>query len=257
MSEATEGPGLDAAALDLVRGQVASRWQETPPEQMTERRIAMRQVAESMRSIIDRLVATAAPTELIVEMVDQLADIAAQLEGWPHGTLYEGFAEAANAGADPHAMFEHSPFIGRANPLAPPILLAEVDGRVEGKVHFGSAYEGPPGCVHGGYIAGAFDELLGATQSLSGNPGMTARLTVNYRSPTPLLRDLRMVGALTRVDGRKIFTNGWLYCTDDDGSERLCAESEGLFISMDFARFAALKTLREQAERDRLEGLDA
>ena len=68
-------------------------------------------------------------------------------------------------------MFEHSPFIGRANPLAPPIRLQEVDGHLEGQVRFGSAYEGPPGCVHGGYIAGAFDELLGATQSLSGSPG--------------------------------------------------------------------------------------
>ena len=28
-------------------------------------------------------------------------------------------------------------------------------------------YEGPPQAVHGGYIAGLFDELLGAVQSLS------------------------------------------------------------------------------------------
>jgi acyl-coenzyme A thioesterase PaaI-like protein len=253
-SGAAESAELD---LDLVRAEVAARWHETPVEELTERRVAMRSVADSMRSIIDRLVATAAPTELIVEMVEQLASIAGQLESWPHGTLYEGFAEAANAGADPHAMFEHSPFIGRANPLAPPMRLAEVDGRVEGHVRFGSAYEGPPGCVHGGYVAGAFDELLGATQSLSGNPGMTARLIVNYRTPTPLQRDLRMVGELTRVEGRKIFTNGWLYCTEPDGTERLCAESEGLFISMDFGRFAALKTLREQAERERLGDAEA
>jgi acyl-coenzyme A thioesterase PaaI-like protein len=252
MSDAIEGSAPDGLDLELVKAEVAQRWKETPPEQLNERRVAMRSVADSMRSIIDRLVATAAPTELIVEMVDQLASIAGQLESWPHGTLYEGFAEAANAGADPHAMFEHSPFIGRANPLAPPISLAEVDGHLEGRVRFGSAYEGPPGCVHGGYIAGAFDELLGATQSLSGNPGMTARLTVNYRTPTPLLTELRMIGELTRVEGRKIFTHGSLYCTDPDGTERLCAESEGLFIAIDFGRFAAMKSLREQAERDRL-----
>ena len=116
-------------------------------------------------------------------------EIAGQLDDWPHGTLYEGFAEAANAGADPHAMFEHSPFIGRANPLAPPMLPARGRRRASRvEVRFGSAYEGPPGCVHGGYIAGAFDELLGATQSLSGNPGMTARLTVNYRTPDAAAR---------------------------------------------------------------------
>ena len=31
---------------------------------------------------------------------------------------------------------------------------------------FGAAYEGPPGSVHGGIIAAAFDEVLGMTQSL-------------------------------------------------------------------------------------------
>ena len=50
-----------------------------------------------------------------------------------------------------------------------------------------------------------------------------------------------MRGELTGVEGRKIFTNGWLYATEADGTERLCAEAEGLFISIDFGRFAALK----------------
>ena len=202
---------------------------------MTSRRVEMRRLADSMRIIMERLVATAAPTETIIEVADQLARAALAFDHWPHGTLYEGFAEAANAGGDPHAMFEHSPFIGRANPLAPPMRLLDIDGVVHGQVIFGSAYEGPPGCVHGGYIAGAFDELLGATQSLSGNPGMTGRLTVNYRSPTPLHAELHLVGELTKVEGRKIFTEGRLFAIEPDGSERLCAEAEGLFIGIDFA----------------------
>ena len=37
---------------------------------------------------------------------------------------------------------------------------------------FGSAYEGPPGCVHGGFVAAAFDEVLGFVQSLGGQPGL-------------------------------------------------------------------------------------
>jgi len=239
---------------ELVKSPIYSRWHEPPPEQMTERRIEMRDLAGSVRTIIDRLVATAAPTELIVELAAQLRRTASQLDDWPHGTQYEGFAEAANAGSDPHALFEHSPFIGRSNPLAPPMALREVDGVLEGEVTFGSAYEGPPGCVHGGYIAGAFDELLGATQSLSGNPGMTARLIVNYRSPTPLHTELRFRGELTGVEGRKIFTTGTLSAVEPDGTERLCAEAEGLFVSMDLGGFATLKSARERAERDRIEG---
>jgi hypothetical protein len=34
-----------------------------------------------------------------------------------------------------------------------------------------------------------------------------------------------------RVEGRKIFTSGTLHAGDD-----LCAEAEGLFISVDFSR---------------------
>lgn len=253
-SESTPDEAAASASRDLIRNSLYGRWQEPPPDQMTSRRVEMRRLADSMRIVMERLVATAAPTETIIEVADQLARAALAFDHWPHGTLYEGFAEAANAGGDPHAMFEHSPFIGRANPLAPPIRLMDIGGVVHGQVIFGSAYEGPPGCVHGGYIAGAFDELLGATQSLSGNPGMTARLTVNYRSPTPLHAELHLVGELTRVEGRKIYTEGRLFAVQPDGPEQLCAEAEGLFIGIDFTRFADLKAAREEAERDRLEG---
>ena len=70
---------------------------------------------------------------------------------------------------------------------------------------------------------------------------MTGRLTVSYRSPTPLATELRFVGWLERVEGRKIFTRGELWAGD-----RLCAEAEGLFISIKAGQFADLK-----AERDR------
>jgi acyl-coenzyme A thioesterase PaaI-like protein len=126
--------------------------------------------------------------------------------------------------------------------------LQEIDGKVHGRVVFGSAYEGPPGCVHGGYVAGAFDEVLGATQSLSGAPGMTGTLTVRYRSPTPLRSELHFIGELTKVEGRKIFTEGRLYA-----GERLCAEAEGLFISIDPAKFVELKRQRDAMEAERAE----
>ena len=52
-------------------------------------------------------------------------------------------------------------------------------------------YEGPPLAVHGGYIAGLFDELLGAVQSLSQTgTGYTAKLEIKYRSLTPIDEEL-------------------------------------------------------------------
>lgn len=232
---------------ELIRSALYSRWQEPPTSQMTTRMVEMRRLADSMRIIIERLVATAAPTEAIIDAADELARVALAFDRLQVGTRYEGFAEAANAGADLRASFEHSPFIGRANPLAPPITLQDIDGIVHGRAFFGSAYEGPPGCVHGGYVAGAFDELLGATQSLSGSPGMTGTLTVRYRSPTPLHAELHFIGELKRIEGRKIFTEGRVYA-----GERLCAEAEAVFISIDFSKFAQLHADRQNAEQIRL-----
>ena len=100
-------------------------------------------------------------------------------------------------------------------------------GAVVGDVRYTDPYEGPPGCVHGGFIAAGFDEMLGFAQSLSGQPGMTGRLLVSYRSPTPLHQPVRYEGRVDRVEGRKIFTVATLHHGDT-----LCAEAEGLFISM-------------------------
>jgi hypothetical protein len=209
--------------------------------EVTPRRAEMRRLADAMRLVLHRLVMSSAPIEELEAAADALEAVAARFEGFEQeGTVYEGFNESANAG-DPLAFFDHSPMIGKANPLAPPIeLWLGDDGLMHGTAIFGAAYEGPPGCVHGGFVAAAFDEVLGSTQSLSGSPGMTGRLTVHYRKPTPLHTELRFEGELVNVDGRKISTIGRLYAGDV-----LTAEAEGLFISIDFAKFAALKALRD------------
>ena len=207
---------------------------------VTPRRAEMRRMGTAMRAVIERLVATTAPEDALAQAATALEAIAADLAQYPQGRVFEGFAETANAG-DPHAFFDHSPIIGQANPIAPPINLAVEDGVIVGRVRYGSAYEGPPGCVHGGHIAAAFDEVLGMTQSLSGTPGMTGTLTVRYRRPTPLHTDLRFVGRLDRVEGRKIFTHGESYNGDEQ-----TAEAEAVFISVDFSRFGELLEKRQQ-----------
>lgn len=205
----------------------------------TPRRVELRRLADAARLVIDRLVGTEAPDDVITAVTADLEAAAARLAGYHQGSLY-GFAESANAGADPEAMFDHSPFMGTANPLAPPMTLELTDGRILGHVTFGAAYEGPPGCVHGGYVAGVFDELLGATQSLAGAPGMTGTLSIRYESPTPLNVELRLEGELDRVEGRKTFTVGRMFAGDT-----LTATATGLFISLRPGRFADLVVERE------------
>ena len=214
---------------------LSSMWLESDVD---ERHLQMRRMADAGRELIERLVATSAPLDVLEEATRQLETAVALLDGYPHGRLYEGFAETPLSG-NPKAMFEHSPVMGRANPLAPPLKLEIRDGAVHGTAVFGSAYEGPPDSVHGGYVACAFDELLGMAQSLGGNPGMTGTLTIRYRRPTPLHTELRFEGVYERSEGRKTFTTGRCYAGDT-----LTAEAEGLFISVDFSRIAAMMARR-------------
>ena len=94
--------------------------------------------------------------------------------------------------------------------------------------------------MHGGFVAAAFDEVLGYTQSLSGAPGMTGTLTVRYRKPTPLHEELLFEASLVRVDGRKIFTQATV-----SAGGVLTAEAEGIFVS---ARPGSMQELMEQRE---------
>jgi acyl-coenzyme A thioesterase PaaI-like protein len=207
-----------------------------------------RRLADAMRLVIERLVASNAPEDELRRAADQLERYAEHLQTHPRLRHFQGYAESANAG-DIAAFFDQSPLIGLANPLAPPIRLAKTGERsAEGRVSFGSAYEGPPGCVHGGFVAAAFDEVLGFTQSLGGSPGFTGTLVVRYRVPTPLHTELRFDGRIDRIEGRKTFATGQVFA-----GELLCAESEAIFVSASPERFRKLLEERERWESRRAE----
>jgi acyl-coenzyme A thioesterase PaaI-like protein len=195
---------------------------------------AKRRLAAAMRQVIDRLVTSDAPQAELEAAADALERYAEQLAKHPRRKLPAGFSEVANAG-DVAGFFDMSPLIGLSNPMSPPIRL-RVDGdTVRGTATFGAAYEGPPGHVHGGFVAAAFDEVLGFAQSITGNPGMTGTLTIRYRKPTPLYTELQFEAWVVRVEGRKIFTEGKVYA-----GELLTAEAEGVFISFDLTKLRQL-----------------
>ncbi|HET9730168.1 MAG TPA: PaaI family thioesterase, partial [Acidimicrobiia bacterium] len=139
-----------------------------------------------------------------------------------------GPGRASGAGYRPRHHGEYlprSPIVGEASPLSPRLDWEARDGEVVGRGVFGAAYEGPPGFVHGGWVACAFDEMLGIANIASGNPGMTARLTVHYRRPTPLFEELQFRARVERVEGRRIISTAQLYA-----GETLTAEADGLFV---------------------------
>lgn len=211
-------------------------------EDVSPRRAEMRRLAEAGRVVIERLATTDAPHDVIERAAEHLEAAVRELEGFGKRRSYEGFAEAGPAGGDEHAHLDHSPIMGLANPIAPRMKIEWGGDKVTVRGTFGAAYEGPPGSVHGGWVAATFDEVLGMAQSIGGQPGMTGTLSVRYRRPTPLHRELRFEGSLDRVDGRKIFTTG--RCFDGD---TLTAEAEGLFIRVDFQKIAEMMSERERS----------
>ncbi|MCP5069335.1 MAG: PaaI family thioesterase [bacterium] len=196
-----------------------------------------------MRSVIEKLITSDAPENELDAAAERLEEYAERLASHPHRNRYLGFSEAAVTDPDAESRppdggghFDFSPLIGRSNPLAPPIeMTSDEDDTVHGRGSFGSAYEGPPGCVHGGYIAAAFDEVLGYAQTFSGQPGMTGTLTTRYRKPTPLHTELRFTARIERVEGRKVIVSGSLHAAD-----QLCAEADATFISPRPGSFAKL-----------------
>ena len=233
-------PGeADPQRLEMVTRRLRSGSLELSP-----RRAGLKRLADASRQLTGRLVATDAPDDVIAEAAAKLEEAAALFAGYHQGSVY-GFSEMAMAGGKPDPMFDHSPLLGIANPVAPPMAITEEDGVVVGTVTYGQAYEGPPNCVHGGFVAATFDEVLGAAQSLSGAPGMTGTLKIRYESPTPLRTELRFEGRLVGVERRQIFTEGVCYAGD-----RVTARAEGIFISLNPGMFLDLIEDREKRQEE-------
>jgi len=136
------------------------------------------------------------------------------------------FGGAAMAGPADAVLAERSPVSGRSNPLASPLHLEMTEGVTRAWAVWTDAYEGPLSCLHGGFVAAAFDDLMGLAQMASGKAGYTGTLTVKMLKPTPLNERIEYEAWLDRVDGRKI----WCKATARHGND-LLGEAEIVFIS--------------------------
>ncbi len=121
----------------------------------------------------------------------------------------------------------HDPATGTQNPIAPLLRMNGLaDGSVAGSVTLPIAYQGQPGMAHGGISALMLDHALGFANGWAGLGGMTARLTLNYKRPTPLFVPLTVTARQTGTEGRKIFCEAVL---SHEGEVLVTAEA--LFIA--------------------------
>jgi acyl-coenzyme A thioesterase PaaI-like protein len=124
--------------------------------------------------------------------------------------------------------------VGVCNPIAPPVVVHhDADGHCRSEFILGTAYEGPPGRVHGGVSALVLDHMLGeaASEGLS-KARFTGTITVKYLRATPL-GPLRSEAWIERTEGVKVFARGFI--SDAAG---ITVEAEGVFIEPSWARKA-------------------
>jgi len=215
--------------LGLIR-----KLRESPPE-TSPLWLAKRRLAAEVRRLNDALCDSQASPDAVNEIAERLAEHVDLLEGGGRGRSPVGDAGAAVPGME--NFYDRGPIAGMSNPIAPPASLGiDLDGqRVVGEVSFGKAFEGAPGCVHGGFVAAVLDEALGMACIFAGAPAMTAELTTRYLRHTPIERTLKIEARLEEVDGRKVRTSGHVDC---DGIT--VVDSTGLFIVVGTEGFEAL-----------------
>jgi len=200
-----------------------------------QRRAELRDLSDAVRRLVDLTVTNAAApaeTAAVAAELHALADRLAPTVPDPPLPRYMFRGDNRGTYAD------HMPFdvvIGGYNPIALPVEIELDPPRAVGRATFTTAYEGPPGCVHGAVIAGAFDMVLTAANQASGDAGPTAKLSIRYRRPTLLRVPLTFEGEVLERSGRRIRTRGRIL---QDGL--VTAEAEGLFVALDPAAILSM-----------------
>ena len=117
------------------------------------------------------------------------------------------------ASGDGRVYLDHARDIGAYNPSFPEYELTVDGDRATGTVTFPIPYEGPPGIVHGGFLAVFLDCAVQHHNCDAGRAGKTTSLTLRFRRPTPLLTPLAFT-IERRVDGDRIRSTARLLLED-------------------------------------------
>lgn len=192
-----------------------------------------RRLASALRELIEVCVTTDAPASELARATASARAIVDALGASPRRTFLEAFAAGTVGNITMFA--DRAMLVGLSNPMSPPMSMHDDGEGATARVTFGPAYEGAPGCVHGGLIAAAFDQTFGFLNVCKKVGAMTASLTVHYRRPTPISKELTIVSRTERVDGKK----RWVSAKMLAGGE-VTAEAEGLFIALDATKVQAI-----------------
>lgn len=124
-------------------------------------------------------------------------------------------------------------------------VVAGEDLSLHATFEVGTAHQGAPGLAHGGILAAALDEALGALNWLLMRPAVTARLETSFLRPVPVGAVLALEARILGVEGRKVYTSavGRL-----GSAGPVAVSASALFVQVDLAHFRTHGRAQEVAE---------
>jgi len=176
--------------------------------------------------------------------------IVAQIGDWEHELSAAVLPDSApRIGSDEdgsrRVYLDHATDIGAFNPCFPEYRFDHLDAETAfGQATFPLVYEGPPGLVHGGFLAVFFDCVIQHQNCLVGLSGKTRSLNVAFRRPTPVFTDLRF--DITRSEVERGITSTARLLLDDEvlciGEVNTLAQTPDKLTGFRFGKRRAEKT---------------
>ena len=164
------------------------------------------ELAAVLRELMGTALALEQPSDELRAVVAELAAAQRRLAAQLPADL------APRIGADTRperrVYLDHSRDVGTYNACFPRYELEAHDDRAHGRVEFPIVYEGPPGVVHGGFLAVFFDCVLQQLNCDLGVAGKTRDLSLRDRRPVPILNALE-------VDARRTIADGVIHSTGE------------------------------------------
>lgn len=123
-------------------------------------------------------------------------------------------------GGEPWEVFTH-------NPMGIPLRISVSGAEATATVMTTALFEGPPGILHGGFVAAMLDALLSTLVQAQEIRAVTVKLDVRFLRAVEIGIELHLRGTVNAVGGRKVRAAGWIHSDND-----LIAEAEALFITI-------------------------
>lgn len=183
--------------------------------------------AGALRRLAGQLLSLEHPHPAVDAVIERVAEWETELAG----VVAPDATPRIGDGADSQRVYlSHAFDIGAFNPCFPEYEFDRIDTETAaGRVTFPVVYEGPPGLVHGGFLAVFFDCVIQHQNCATELSGKTRSLNVKFRRPTPILTELRF--DITRTQEDRGVTSTARLLLDD---EVLCiGEATTLALSPD------------------------